>query len=169
MRSNAQPLNTSGIDGAKDRGVAMVSYALLVTLISIVSVVAVSAVGRNTSDEFTQISTALGSGDLAETTTTTTTPMTPKEKWDKAQADWKAARDLADDNYNAAVDQAAAIRDAQKDANKSLPNAEKKVANQQANDDFNAAKDAAKGIQLSARQVADDAKDVAQAEYKATK
>jgi Flp pilus assembly pilin Flp len=168
MSCNAQPLNTA-TDSARDRGVAMISYALLVTLISIVSLVGVSAVGRHTSDDFTQISSAMGTEGLAETSTTTTPPMTPKEKWDKAQADWKAARDLADDNYNAAVDQAAAIRDAQKEANKSLPNAQKKTANQQATDDFNTAKAVAKDIQLTARQAADDAKDVAQVEYKATK
>jgi Flp pilus assembly pilin Flp len=165
MSQKSRPSSEPSKD-ACDRGVAMVTYALMVAMISIVAVVAIRTVGNNTSSEFTSIANALQSvipGASAEP------EMTPKEKWQQAQADWSAAYAQANDDYQAAVAQAAAIRDAQKEANKSLPKAEKKVANQQANAEFNSAKGIAKNTQLSIKQAADEKKALAKAEYQATK
>ncbi|MGA7096250.1 MAG: Flp family type IVb pilin [Acidimicrobiia bacterium] len=154
-----------------DRGVSMVSYALLVSLIAMVGIAAIRTVGTNTSDDFAQVPGAFGATGLEDggTTTTTGPGMTPKEKWDQAQADWSKAIDEANSTYQAALADANAIKSAQLEANKSLPKSDRTAANQQANAQFNASKAAAKDAQNAAKQAANDAKAAAQAEYKATK
>ncbi len=149
----------------------MVSYALLVSLIAMVGIAAIRTVGTNTSDSFGQVPAAFGATGLedGDTTTTTGPAMTPKEKWDQAQADWSKATDEANSSYQTALAEANAIKAAQLEANKALPKSDRTVANQQANAQFNASKAAAKDAQNAAKQAANDAKAAAQAEYKATK
>lgn len=151
-----------------DRGVSLISYALMVSLIGIVSFAAASAVGSQVSDNFGQVTGAFG-GDTIEPTTTTTAPLSPKEKWDKAQADWKAAIDGANANYAADLAAANATLAQAKAANNSLPAAQKKAANQQATATFNATKATAKAEQTASTQAANAAKSAAKAEYLATK
>lgn len=168
MNGTVQPV---GIDprASSDRGVAMISYALLVTLIAVVSIGALSMVGNNTSESFQQIPTALNGDNVSETTTTTSPGQTPKEKWDKAQEDWSTAIDEANATYTAVVAEANVTKSAQLDANKSLPKTERQAANQQANQAFNITKAAAKDAQNAAKAAANAANAAAQAEYKATK
>jgi Flp pilus assembly pilin Flp len=152
-----------------DRGVSLTSYALLVSLIGIVSFAAVSAVGTQTSDDFSQITLALGGAATEPTTTTTTAPLSPQEKWEEAQAEWESAIDAADAKHAGDMAAAKAQLDQARAANASLPKAEKKTANQQATAEFKAASDTAKAHQKASKQAANDAKAAAKAEYLATK
>lgn len=151
-----------------ERGVSLISYALLVSLIAIGGFTAVAAVGNQVSDDYGQIGGALGAAGT-ETTTTTTASMTPKEKWEKAQSDWDAAIDAANAKHASDVAAATADLEAAKAANNALPKAEKNAANKQASSEFNAAKQAAKAEQNAAKKAANDAKAAAKAEYQATK
>ncbi len=152
----------------QDRGASLIEYSLLVCLIAIGGFVAVSAVGNAMSNDFDQVAEAMETAGPGATTTTTS-PLSPKEKWDKAQADWDAAIDAAKAKNAADVAAAKSTFNAAKAANAALPKAEKNAANKQANSEFTAAKAAAKTEHKAANTAANKAKADAKTEYQATK
>jgi len=147
-----------------DRGEALIGYALIAMLVGVVSIGAVKTVGQSTSDSFGTISTSI-SGSAAEVKP----ELTPKEKWDKAKADYAAAINDAKAAKKATVAEAKTIYKAEVALNKSMPKAEKKAANKAAKTDYNNAKGQANSTYKASVSAAKSAKTAAKAEYKATK
>ena len=147
-----------------DRGASLIEYAMIVALIALGSLGLVANVGNSTSESFQTTADSFASAEgLAEP------ELTPEEKWDKAQEDYKQA--IADAKAQKTADIASAKADYQAalQANKSLPKSEKKAANASAKSDYNAAKKTANDTYKGAVQAAKDAKSSAKAEYKASK
>lgn len=144
---------------------SLISYALLLSLIAMVGFGAVMTLGNQTSDSFDGVPSAMGSDGGGSSTTSTTSPMTPDERWQAAQDDWRNAIDQANSDYASAVAAAKATHDAAIQQNKSLPKQDRKAANQQANQEFNSAKNAAKQQRDSAKSAANAAKQAAKQEY----
>lgn len=146
-----------------EKGAGIVEYALIVMLIGVIGSVGLAATGTSVSAVFEAITTTDGG------TTTTTQPLTPQEKWEKAQADYNTAiskakgaktYDLAEAKYT--YDQAVA-------SNASLPKAEKKAANQVAKAKYVDDKAAANAKYNDSVQAAKNAKAAAKAEWQLNK
>jgi hypothetical protein len=119
-------------------------------------------VGQSTSDSFEAVSTSIA-GSTVEV------ELTPKEKRDKAKADYQATMADAKATKADTVADANATYQAEVAANESLPNrAGKQAANKQAKADFNAAKKQATNTCKASVSAAKSAKAAAKAEYKDT-
>jgi len=132
-------------------------------LIGVAGIGALKMVGQATSDSFEAVSTSIA-GLTAED------ELTPKEKWDKAKADYKATIVDAKATKANTVADAKATYQAEIAANKSLPNkADKKAANKQAKADFNTTKKLANTDYKTSVSTAKTDRAAAKAEYNATK
>lgn len=147
----------------REKGAGIVEYALVVMLIAIVGSVSTAQAGGSVSDVFNSIFST------SSPTTTLAPQLTPKEKWDKAKAEYNEA--IADAKATKAYDlaQAKYEYDQAVAANSSLPKAERNAANQEAKTIYNAAKADVNATYQNSLEAANTAKAAAKAEYDATK
>lgn len=146
-----------------DQGVALVGYALIVVMVAIASLVTIRTVGQSTSQSFESVATTFPGGAVAEPV------LTPSEKWEQAKADYSAAIDDAKAMKASDLADAKTTYQTVVQGNKNLPKAKKKAANKQAKAKYNAANTKAKVSYKTTVNTAKAAKNVAKAEYNATK
>lgn len=148
-----------------DRGSSLIGYALVVILVAVVGVAGIGYVGGETAGAFEAIGLSFDDqvADQPEA------ELTPKEKWQQAQADYK--KTVNDAKAKKAYDLAAAKAeyDSAVAANQSLPKKEKNAANKAASNAHKAAKASANDSYKSSVASAKEAKAAAKAEYDATK
>lgn len=141
----------------------MIGYALIMVLIAVASIGALKTVGQSTSDSFESVSTSVPGGGVV------TPELTPKEKWNLAQADYKEALSKAKAEKAGQIAAAKKTYQEELKINKTLSKAEKKVANKTSKKTFNTEKSNANSAYKTAVKEAQAARSAAKAVYNATK
>jgi len=141
----------------------MIGYALIMVLIAVASIGALKTVGQSTSDSFESVSTSVPGGGVV------TPELTPKEKWNLAQADYKEALSKARAEKAGQIAAAKTTYQEELKSNKTFSKANKKAANKASKTKFNSAKSEANSTYKATVKEAQAARSAAKAVYNATK